>query len=416
MNERLLNHGTSEAPSPDLLPRPDFALVVDDEAPVGEAMVATLRSLGIRATATTLGGEIEEECERHSPDLIVLDLALGETDALEVLETLAERRFDGSIVLVSGRSASTLEAVQEFGRRKGLTMLKPVSKPFDQATLAAALAGPAHSAAAASSSGRGPRLDIREALRHGYLELWYQPKVELRTRRLCGLEALLRLRHPVSGLATPDRFLPDAGSRAFYDMTSFVVAQAAADRKVLAASGVRVPISINASVDMVQSGALLKMIRTHWSARPHRRQLIVEITEQEVVADPLRLRDAAVQLDLYEVGLSIDDFGAGYSSFERIRELPVVELKLDRSFVSGCADCERQRAFCRATLALARQYDLQATAEGVESEAEAAFLAEEGFAAAQGYLFARPMPLTALLETRSAATGPTSRPRRRTAG
>ena len=135
------------------------------------------------------------------------------------------------------------------------------------------------------------------------------------------------------------------------------------------------------------------MIRGAWPQFDKRPRLIVEVTEDELITDLRAAQEIATQLKLYDVDISIDDFGAGYSSFASLRNLPFSEIKLDKSFVIGSGSDEKLRAFCAATAALARQLEIQSVAEGIETAADLAAVEEAGFDMGQGYYFARPMPL-----------------------
>lgn len=131
--------------------------------------------------------------------------------------------------------------------------------------------------------------------------------------------------------------------------------------------------------------------------------LIVEVTETEAIADPQLVRDIAIQMRLNNIFLSIDDFGAGQSSIERLSQIPFTELKLDAAFVNGCAKDEELRQVCRDVLAIARRSNVIALAEGVESGEDLKVVAELGFDLAQGYYFGEPMMLDDYLDKLSSS-------------
>ena len=157
-------------------------------------------------------------------------------------------------------------------------------------------------------------------------------------------------------------------------------------------------ISINASISMIQRPAFLDMIRGAWPDSSKRPRLVVEVTEDDMITDLSLAQEIATQLKLYDVDISIDDFGAGYSSFARLRDLPFKEIKLDKSFVIGCGGDDKQLAFCEATAALARQFQIQSVAEGIETADDLAAIERAGFDFGQGYYFARPKPLGEFIE------------------
>lgn len=368
------------------------AFVVDDEPQV-RAFVG--RMLGIAGFVAHEFGrlrDVEAALTLRRPDVILLDLSLGGADAIEVMRSLAVARFAGHVLLVSGHGAGTLEDVRRIGERRGLRMAPPLSKPFRLADLRLRLADVV---ASGRETAGGP---FEAALQNNHLELWYQPKIDLATMAVAGAEALIRCRHPEHGILPPARFLPPAGDPLYRPLTDFVVRRSLADWSSFAAlpaiarrwTGARLAINVPASI--LQGADFVAGVRRHLPDHPDFRGLIVEITEDEAIRDPETAREVAVQLQLYGIHVSIDDFGAGHSSLGRLDELPFAELKLDRVFVDGCAHDADKRAMCRSVVELAHRFAMTAVAEGVETRDDLRVLTELGFDVGQGYLFARPMP------------------------
>jgi EAL domain-containing protein (putative c-di-GMP-specific phosphodiesterase class I) len=130
--------------------------------------------------------------------------------------------------------------------------------------------------------------------------------------------------------------------------------------------------------------------------------LIVEVTEDDIIKDPELIREIATQLKIYNVRISIDDFGSAYSSLSRLLELPCVELKLDRSFVANCSADPQKQTLCRTVIDLAHQFNASVCAEGVETADDLRALIAMGCDVAQGFLFARPMTLGPFAKTLTA--------------
>jgi EAL domain-containing protein (putative c-di-GMP-specific phosphodiesterase class I) len=240
-------------------------------------------------------------------------------------------------------------------------------------------------------------LELEAALRNNCLELWYQPKVDLKTMRICGAEALIRLRDPVRGVLPPSEFLPPAGDRLYFPLSDFVVKRALADWPAFARTGMVERLAVNVPASVLQRPDFVATIRANLPRHPTFPGLIVEITEDEAIQDPELAREIAVQLKLYDVYVSIDDFGSGYSSLARLKELPFAEIKLDRRFVAGCSGDESKRGMCKAVIELARRFGLTSVAEGVERDADLMVLKEIGYSVGQGYLLGKPMPRDDLL-------------------
>jgi len=242
------------------------------------------------------------------------------------------------------------------------------------------------------------RLDLMEALRdaigRGEIVPYYQPILDLSRGRVIKAEALARWRHPLRGVLAPAVFLDliaDAGLMEPFTMA--VLDQALRQQAGWAARGYEIGVSVNISAASLRDEELpdkvARCIAAH-GVDPAR--LTIEITEDCVIADPVQ---ALLILDhLRDVGveLSIDDFGTGFSSLTYLRRLPVTELKLDRTFLTGAAGDERAVAVIRSTVDLAHSLGLRIVAEGIEILETLALVDDLGCDAAQGYLMGRPVP------------------------
>jgi EAL domain-containing protein (putative c-di-GMP-specific phosphodiesterase class I)/FixJ family two-component response regulator len=377
-----------------------LAYVLDDEPPIRAIVCKILGSLGFAphefADPTSLFADIK----KASPELIVLDLALGQSDAIEVIRHLETFSYKGKVLLISGRDHATLGEIQRIGEQHGLTMVPPVKKPFRAADIRNSLAADAQAAsgppAAQSQAPEGAdqkeiRIDPAEALRNSWLRLWYQAKIDLKSMTVCGAEALLRAQHPEFGIISPTNFLPARSAAIHQPLTKFVVLQAMADWENFARQGQALKLSINVPLSTLQSPAFVELIRNSLPKRPNFPGLIIEVTEGDMLHDPIGIREIATQLKLYNVVLSIDDFGGARSSLARLRDLPCAELKLDRSYVSGCATDGAKQSVCAAAIELAHGFGLTVCAKGVENVEDLRTLIDLGCHSVQGFLFAKPM-------------------------
>ncbi|MGE8064633.1 putative bifunctional diguanylate cyclase/phosphodiesterase [Pseudomonas sp. NPDC089569] len=240
---------------------------------------------------------------------------------------------------------------------------------------------------------------LREALEQGQFELHYQLQFDTRTYRPSGMEALLRWRDGYE-LVMPDQFIPIALKyRLMPAITRWVIGQACVDNAWLIELGILdVPVAVNVCVDSFVDEHFAQMVQevTTDTGLPAGR-LVLEVTEdvamkgaEQVLRNSLALRNAGVHL-------AMDDFGTGYSSLGRLRSLQFHKLKIDRSFVAMLPGSTAEQEIVRATLSIARALGLQAIAEGIETREQLAFLQAEGCTEGQGYWFARPMPLEALI-------------------
>jgi EAL domain-containing protein (putative c-di-GMP-specific phosphodiesterase class I) len=361
------------------------AFVVDDEPQVRSFVSNVLATAGFRTDQFSSSSEVEAALPRLMPQLIILDLSLGDSDAIEVIRALAAVRYRGDVLLISGHDSATLDEVQKIGRLRGIKMLEALRKPFRIDQLRERIAPVRRDPPARSDA------SLEAALQHQWLELWYQPKIDLRSRLVCGAEALIRLRHPEFGIVSPGEFLPPAGDPLYRPLTDFIVQQSLHDWGLFAANKMTNRLAINVPASVLQRPDFVAHVRRHLPNHPRFPGLIVEITEDEAISDPELAREIAVQLKLYNVHVSIDDFGQGYSSLSRLQELPFAEIKLDRAYVTGCAHDPEKRAMCQAVADLAQRFNITSVAEGVETRDDLEVLIETGYDVAQGFLFARPM-------------------------
>ena len=244
-------------------------------------------------------------------------------------------------------------------------------------------------------SGSVARLaELRRAIADGELVLHYQPKVDLQTGDVTGVEALVRWQHPVEGLLAPMEFLPLAERTALVGpLTTWVLEAALAQCAEWRAMGLDVPVAVNVSERSLHDrhfprevGELLERAGVEGS------RLHLELTERGLIADLPTAMDVIERLHALGVRLSIDDFGTGYSSLARLLELPIQELKIDRSIVRDMERGDSGAAIVRSTIDLGHHLDLEVVAEGVESETTLRELRRLGCDAAQGYFLLRPQP------------------------
>jgi diguanylate cyclase len=242
--------------------------------------------------------------------------------------------------------------------------------------------------------------ELRTAIARNELELHYQPQVDLRNGNITAVEALLRWRHPRLGYIPPLEFLPLAEEgNLMRPLTSLVLEQALAQCARWRAEGRHLSVSINVSATNILDAGFTDLIRDHLSRhRLPAGALVVEITETTVISDFERCKRVTAELAALGCIVSIDDFGAGFTSLPFLSRLAVGELKLDRTFLSGLVgvDGNRDLALVRATIELAHNLGLKVVAEGVEERSMLDLLGTVGCDLAQGYHIGRPTPATAI--------------------
>jgi EAL domain-containing protein (putative c-di-GMP-specific phosphodiesterase class I) len=235
------------------------------------------------------------------------------------------------------------------------------------------------------------KVTLVDVLERNWFELFYQPKIDLKTMRLVGAEALVRARHPTRGVLPPGMFLPGAGEAEMLALTERVIVTALEDWEDLAANGMSVKLSVNVPVSALVKLPIPQILREERPLAANWPGLIMEVTEDEIIHDLEIANDVADALRALDCSLALDDFGAGYSSLARLRQLPFSELKIDRSYVTNCNSDKISAGLCETIVDLGKRFGLKTVAEGIETTHESHKLQGIGCNIGQGYLFAKPM-------------------------
>ncbi len=387
-----------------------LCFIVDDEPAVGRFIALALRNFGEVDVEQFLDvPSMDVALSERVPDLIFLDVSLGDSDAIEAIRHLSAVNYDGVIQLISGSDAPLLENVRLIGDRRGLRMRPALTKPFRVGAIKTILeeekllfgrtqvTAPAGASVDSSDSPRLPDIDLREALERNWLELWYQPKLDLHRASLAGAEGLARVRHPEHGVVPPAAFLPGASSADLIELAEHGLRTVLHDAGEFADAGRPMRLAINVPVEALLTlpiAAIVRDARPRGGAWPG---IILEVTEDQIIRDIPAAHEIATQLRIHHIALALDDFGNGYSSLARLRELPFAELKLDRSFVDRCSVDPTNAALCRTAAELAHRFDSVAVAEGIETKEDLATIQSAGCDIGQGFLFSQAIPKEILL-------------------
>lgn len=370
------------------------ALVLDDDVASGIMIARIARAAGFDCIPTTCAAEFACRYDESLPAAIVLDLELGATDGVQQLHYLKTKGYASAIILVSGFDERVLAASANVARGLGFEVAGALTKPLRAASLKQVLERVASERTPMTAA------HVLAAARHGELSLDYQPIARGRAGRVAHLEALIRWNHPTRGRLPPGQFLPcvEAEPAAMGELTDWVIGAALADWRRLKDAGTPVPVAINLSgrdLDRIDLPDILSERLA--SAGVPSSALCLEVTETATAASPVAAMDVLTRCRLRGLRLALDDFGVGYSSLAKLRQLPFTILKIDGSFVKDLPDSKDALAIVKATIAIADAMDMMSVAECVETEAQAALLETLGAGALQGYFIAKPMPLDPLV-------------------
>ena len=237
--------------------------------------------------------------------------------------------------------------------------------------------------------------DLRKAVSEEQLVLYYQPQIDIATRNIFGVEALIRWRHPQRGLVPPVEFIPLAEERGLIvAISEWVLRTACAQAQAWHQSGLRkITVAVNMASPSFKQENLLQVVTDALEGSGlEAKYLELEVTESIMVHDMKTVLPTLKALKDIGIHLSIDDFGTGYSSLSYLQHFPIDALKIDQTFVSDI-DENRGSAIVQAIIAMSASLNLTVIAEGVETESQAKFLLENGCHKMQGYLFSRPLPV-----------------------
>jgi EAL domain-containing protein (putative c-di-GMP-specific phosphodiesterase class I) len=374
-------------------------VVLDDDPALGKFVAEVGRRIGFETRVTTTAEGFARELETIAV-VVVVDLMVPGTDGVEVLRGLADRGGCPEVILMSGLDERVIESASRAAAEFGLHVRGRLHKPFRAAALRTLLeqveTGLLGGTAGTPSADDLPPIDhddIWRACHDGQLGLQYQPEISLSTGAWVGAEALVRWRHPQRGLVMPADFLPLVDTELLAtELTIAVLRMAAADwAEVRQRTGLPVRLSVNihplALTDPAFLALTLDALEGHGLKTS---DVVLEMTEVAEVTRGLDL-STMTRLRMRGFGLSIDDFGIGHSSLERLNRMPFTELKIDRSFVSEIETNNWARTIAAQSIALAGALGLRSVAEGIESEVILAWLRDSGCDLAQGYLIAKPM-------------------------
>jgi diguanylate cyclase (GGDEF)-like protein/PAS domain S-box-containing protein len=235
--------------------------------------------------------------------------------------------------------------------------------------------------------------ELRKAIDDDQLELYYQPKVDLATMRVSGVEALIRWQHPRKGFLTANRIISLAEHAGLIKpLGHWVFSTVASQSNLWNRMGIDLEVAINLAAQNLQDRYLVEAVMEYVGQRnSHRLRLILEITESAMLTDPERSK--VVLKDLHDLGVkvSIDDFGTGYSSLSYLKELPVDEVKIDQTFVQNMAENSRDACIVRTIIELGHNLGLRVVAEGVEGHSSLDHLIGLGCDVVQGYYLSHPL-------------------------
>ena len=373
-------------------------LVVEDHGFQRWALGNVLQEMGALHILPASDGRVALDLlHENKIDIAISDLEMPGMDGMQFIRHLGEATPEVSLIVASGLGRPLIKSVEMMAQAYGVRLLGSVEKPVTvdglRPLVEAHLARPQLPRMGSPAARHFPIGQILAALQADQIEPFFQPKVELRTGRVKGAEALARWRHPTEGVIGALEFIPaleKAGHAA--ELTVKVAARAAAACRAWRAFGFDVDLSLNLSQESLGDVNLADRITGIVQAEGlNPRDVILEVTESAMAVDLGRALENLSRLRMKGFGLSIDDFGTGYSSLQQLTRIAFTELKIDQSFVRTATGPNADCAVLESSLEMAAKLRIPAVAEGVETQAEWDLLDTMGCNLAQGFHIARPM-------------------------
>jgi EAL domain-containing protein (putative c-di-GMP-specific phosphodiesterase class I) len=377
-------------------------LVLDDDVELGELIGELGGRSGFTATVTHTAGRFYEELGKATPDLIVLDLQMPDTDGVEILRDLAAGGIQAGILLVSGMDRRTIAGAELFGRQAGLNLVGTVQKPFAPEMMISKLSS-AHAVTR--------RLTVEElanALESGEMTLRYQPvirRIRAGTWHAESVEALLRWQHPALGLLVPSQFLSlidsDRG-QLMQRLTDFVFERGVEQLRAWQADGYHIGLRVNVAAGLIADAGFPDRLETLLQEHGTDPGLLtLEIREenalgQSSLGQSSKGTDILTRLRLKSIKLALDDFGAAGPALNGLYTLPFSEIKIDRCLIADMTRESGATVLVSGLIDIAHRLDMLCCAVGVETAEQMQILDDAGCDLIQGFYIGSPLPAAKL--------------------
>lgn len=378
-------------------------LVIEDDDFQREVIVDILGRLGSKniqeARTGTEALNILKDSTLSSIDIILCDLNMPEMDGMEFLRHIGNSHSSIATIIMSALDGALIESVRKMASAYGIYLLGAIEKPITPAQLEALFSIYKSRESKQKQEFKHGSLftlgEILEGLTNGDFVPFFQPKIHLATGKLIGAEALARWRHPQRGVIAPYAFIDLLEKSGHIDILTFtMLEQSAKACKLIHEKGHEISISVNLSLTSLADIKLADKI-THivLESGVNPKFIILEITETAAMTEMAPALENLARLRMKGFGLSIDDYGTGYSSMQQISRIAFTELKIDQSFVREMTTSNVSKVLINSSIEMATKLQMKCTAEGIETKNDWEQLKSMNCELGQGYYIAKPMSL-----------------------
>lgn len=361
-------------------------LIMEDEQSIRTFIERVAEGAGFAARHANGLDEFLVQLETWKPTVIILDLNMPDTDGVECMRRIRETYSKVKILIMSGMDNKTLESVGALGTEFGLDVVGTLQKPVSVAVLRKALENSYDDSTTIDSA------NLSDAIERDALFLLYQPKIDLNTNRVVGVEALVRWRAG-EDVILPEAFIPLAEDECLIDpVSAWVIKNGIRQQSVWLAQGTDLKLSINISAKNLHNLSMPDEVALLcYEADVPPQSVILELTETAAMGDRATLLDILTRFRIKGFELSIDDFGTGYSSLVQLQRLPFSELKIDREIIADIGWSSSSAMIAKSMIAMGKSMDLVVTAEGIENADAVDALKTFGCDLGQGFYYSYPI-------------------------
>lgn len=390
-------------------------LVVEDDSFQRRMVINMLRSAGVTSICDAENGrqalDLLHAADTRAVDIAICDMDMPEMDGMEFLRHLGQEKAATSIIILSTLSSALLASVAKMSLAYGIHLLGVIEKPITVKQLESFISKYTRPAVGTSEQkiffSAAPAFSLEEILegvQAKQFEPFYQPKVDLKTGRIVGAEALARWLHPEHGVIAPYAFIDLLEQNGQIDgLTFLMLEKAIVAARLLQDQRLKITISVNLSLTSLNDSTLAQRItQIVRDAGVEPTQVVLEVTESAAMTEVAPALENLARLRMHGFGLSIDDYGTGYASMQQLTRVAFSELKIDQSFVKDFATNQALRIIVESSVDMARKLLVKSIAEGVETQEDWDTLKSIGCDMAQGYFIAKPMDLSSFIEFCSA--------------
>lgn len=367
-----------------------LCFLMDEDFVFRRDLAEELRKSDIDVVQFSNSSRFMDMVETQSPDIVFINLNnTAPHECIRALLALKDCRYSGAVQVIGRGEPKLFDSFNTIGADFALKMLAPIQKPIKVATVQRIVLEQKLSTPATSQGG----ISLTEALALKLVTFLYQPKIDLKTSMMLGVEVVSRVSHPELGLLTPDQFLKGADDDALLRLSQLALVDAIKASAHFERLGIGLLLSVNISADTLSRLPIEDIVREHCPHRSDWPGVVLEVPERQVLNKIEFLKACHPKLQQCGLSIAIDNVGLGPSCLNILGQIPFAEMKIDRTLVQACSTDIASRNVCKTLIQMAHNFSTQAVAVGISTEADLRTLVGLGCDIGQGFMFGKPLDM-----------------------